>query len=198
MYKLELNDSTFLPHLSCSLELSLSPGEVHTIVGQNGVGKTTLIKKFFDKYSQQFKISLIEQTPLSIFYDRLVGDFKKIFLLACSGSIDEEYFHRLWQAFDLEEREDRMLSALSGGEAQALKLVIGLSKKADLFFLDEPSHALDDFKKKILRIWITDLMNQRKSVLIIEHDLLWLPSGIKVSSLWDFDSTLKWGDQWTI
>src|SRR5699024_791584 len=62
-------------------------------------------------------------------------------------------------------------SSLSGGEVQRLKLASHLQKEGQIYILDEPSfglHSRDN--RKLLRLF-QHLVNNRNSVILIEHNL---------------------------
>ena len=107
-------------------------------------------------------------------------------------------FLLLWKLFGLEEKENRFLSYLSGGESQALKLVLALCKDASIYFLDEPSQFLDPEKKKILYERLEELRLKGKQVLVVEHQQENLPKGWKIQELVFNDYLLKTGTEWTI
>ena len=146
MYKFQLTDPYFLPHSGCDIELSLTPGELVMLVGENGIGKTTLVRRFWEEAS--VSMTLIEQKPLDVFYDRSLKKIKEVFLSSQEGNISGKFFLNLWKRFGLEQKENRLHSSLSGGEGQALKICLGLARESDLYLLDEPSQFLDQSMKK--------------------------------------------------
>lgn len=171
MYNLKVNDPNFLPHCGCDIELTIKAGECAVIVGENGLGKTTLIQHLYEQQNKQ--AVLIEQKPLDLFYDRSLGRVKEIFLTSGSDFLDRDFFDRCWTSLGLNLKHDRFLATLSGGEGQALKICLGLAQKVPILFLDEPSQFLDTHSKVILNELLQGLLEEKKSVLIVEHDLTW-------------------------
>lgn len=171
MYNLEVNDPHFLPHCGCQIQLVLASGEAVFILGENGLGKTTLIHRFYDEHHNH--AALIEQKSLDIFYDRTLGKLKNIFLHSAAHLINPDFFQKCWEVFGLHRKEDRYQSSLSGGEGQALKICLALARNVPLYFLDEPSQFLDVHSKEVLNGLIQELLATGKSLVIIEHDLNW-------------------------
>ena len=60
---------------------------------------------------------------------------------------------------------------LSGGQAQKLAFGILLEQDADIFLLDEPTKAFDEFSKLEVKKLLFDLKNQGKSIIMVSHDL---------------------------
>ena len=193
----EIQDPHFLPHCGCDLQLSLCEGEVLILVGENGIGKSTLMKRLYASLGPEERV-VVEQKTSEYFFDRKLETLKSFFLTGNLSHFNKEAFNELWQAFGLESKEDRFISQLSGGEAQSLKLTLALSKDTVFYLLDEPSQFLDDQRKKTLADYLNKLLEKEKSVLIIEHNQNWLPSGWKVQDLVLRDNTLILGERWTI
>lgn len=194
MLKLNLNDPQFLPHASCDVELLLEVKEALTIIGGNGLGKSTLVHRFYSRH--QDIMAIIEQKSMDQFYNRSLGKLKEIFLNSGDGKIDQDFFNRCWSGFGLDKKEDRMLESLSGGEGQALKICMGLGVQAKIYVLDEPSQYLDESMKKVLSSLLLDLLNREKSVLMVEHDLNWQEFPMKVVELKMSEKKLIKGKEW--
>lgn len=189
----EIRDPSFLPHCGCELQLDLIQGSALVLIGENGIGKSTLLSRL----SQQLPIYervVVEQKTSEYFYDRKLKTLKDFFLEAKLDGFDKNAFDKLWNGLGLNLKEDRQLSQLSGGEAQALKLCLSLCKNTDVYLLDEPSQFLDSERKKILRSFLEELLNNKKSIFVIEHNREWIPSSWKVQSLKIENNVLKLGE----
>jgi ABC-type multidrug transport system ATPase subunit len=194
MYKFELIDPFLLPHCGCNLRLSLASGEVLVLLGDNGLGKTTIMHRFHQQYEAS---AYVEQKPLDFFFERSLSKIKHFFLHSGLAHFNQERFLELWELFRLNEKESRFISQLSGGEAQGLKLCLILSKDCALYFLDEPSQFLDQTRKNALGKILEKMKQQGKSLLIIEHDKDWFPSGWTLQTLEIQNQQISKGPAWT-
>jgi energy-coupling factor transporter ATP-binding protein EcfA2 len=165
-------------------------------VGENGVGKTSLMEHLF--INNQSLVSMIQQSSLNFFYDRQLYQIKDIFLKSQLKSVSLTRFEDYWKLFKLHEKENRLLSSLSGGESQSLKLCLGLSFLKDVYFLDEPSQFLDDFSKSKLSTLLKNLLDDSKSIVMIEHDLNWLKLPSIICPLEIKNNILSKGISWSI
>lgn len=197
MHQLKAISRTFLPHLACEIEVNLRPGELRVLCGENGIGKSTLLRKLYEDYKNQKCIILGDQKPLEFFFDRSLATYKKI-LFGGTTSGDRKIFEKFWKASGLQEKEGRFLSQLSGGESQLLKLISLCSAGGEIYFLDEPGQYLDREKRKLANELLEDLKASGKSILVIEHDYSWLSPGTQITELNIVGDTLKEGKAWTI
>ncbi len=194
--KIELNDPLFLPHCSCEISLVLRPGEGVLFSGENGIGKSTLLNRFHEILKPE-KTAYLPQKELDFFFDRTLGKLKKIFLDANQSQLDSELFETLWSLFQLNLREERKLSQLSGGEAQSLKICLTLSKKADYFLLDEPFQFLDQSRREKLTEFILELQAKLKNIILVEHHLNLPLKEWRTLKLINDQGVLKLGDSWS-
>lgn len=194
--QIEINDPKFLPHAGLRINFELPQGKWLAIAGENGVGKSSLARAVFKKMWGQ-KASYIDQAPLEHFYDRTLDTFKKIILDVRHSTFEPERFNAIWNDFGLSLKENRSLKQLSGGENQALKLTMGLCQECETIILDEPSQYLDQTRKDVLKKWLLHLEREGKTILVIEHDLSWLPSGTKVILLENREGMIQEGKVWT-
>jgi translation initiation factor RLI1 len=189
----EIHDPLFLPHCGCELQVNLNSGEALVLVGENGIGKSTLLNRLANELTVDQRV-VVEQKTSEYFYDRKVGTLKALFLQEKFPQFDQQSFESLWTGLGLNLKEDRLLSQLSGGEAQALKLCLSLSKDTEFYLLDEPSQFLDKQRKQTLMRFLEGLLKKNKSLLIIEHNREWIPTSWRVQTLAIDDNLLKLRD----
>lgn len=81
----------------------------------------------------------------------------------------------------LEERMDNFPSQLSGGEQQRVAIARALAKNPKLLLCDEPTGALDyQTGKQVLKVLQDTCRNQKKTVIVITHNLALTPMGDKI------------------
>ena len=165
-------DFTFYQGISC-------------ILGDNGVGKSTLFRSIlqFQKYRGRitWKGSVLKKKK-SLYRDLtgVVQEAEKQFIRVSLreelqlDSPDSERNQRILQAlryFNLEQALDKSPYQLSGGQQKILQLLTILTSKASVIFLDEPFAGLDDRACHYFCQWIVEESNQGRSFLIISHRL---------------------------
>lgn len=194
MYHFQLVDPHFLPHAGCNIDFSLNEGEITTLIGENGIGKSTLVQRFWQK--REYPMTLVEQKLMDVFYDRKLKTIKELILSSRGDRLSESFFYSLWDRFGLKQKEERFQSTLSGGEGQALKLCLGLSQNAEFYLLDEPSQFLDVNMKKVLSDVLSELVQNKKSILMVEHNYDWLQRPATIIELGLVDDTLSKVKTW--
>ncbi len=147
----------------------LQPGKVTMLAGENGIGKSSLIK--FLKGSQSIYFPncacrFIDQLRLTPLNDVSYQDIKKTLV---------PYRHENLNIYDTLESdcEDficKPIRLLSGGQNQMIKILIATFLGGDIFFLDEPFQFLDSNNQKRLYEIIEFLKSEGKSLCIIEHN----------------------------
>jgi ATP-binding cassette subfamily E protein 1 len=133
-------------------KLKAEPGEIRSgeivgILGPNGIGKTTFVKILAGIEETDDKRKLADLTvsykPQYIAPD-YPGTVQELLM-----SVAKENFTSSWykteiaQPLRLQMLMDRNVMELSGGELQKVAIAACLSRKTDLFLLDEPSAYLD-------------------------------------------------------
>ncbi len=159
-------------------EGSLHKGEVVGILGPNGIGKTTFVKLIagLEKPDQGeapvtpgLEISYKPQY-LSGLYEGVV---EHLLREAASGEFGTSWYRtEILGPLGLEKLLDRDVSELSGGELQKVAIAICLSKKADIYLLDEPSAYLDvEERLAVARVIRRVVETREASALVVEHDV---------------------------
>jgi ATP-binding cassette subfamily E protein 1 len=152
-------------------------GEVIGILGPNGIGKTTFVKilagleESDDK--QKFGELAVSYKPQYI-APEYEGTVQELLM-----SIAKENFMSSWYKTEilgplrLNLLLDRNVMELSGGELQKVAIAACLSRKADLFLLDEPSAYLDvEERLNMARTIRRVIETQNVPAFVVEHDVV--------------------------
>jgi ATP-binding cassette subfamily E protein 1 len=152
-------------------------GEVIGILGPNGIGKTTFVKI----------LAGLEETDDKQKFGELTVSYKPQYIAAeYEGTVQEllmgvakENFTSSWykteilQPLSVNVLLDRNVMELSGGELQKVAVAACLSRKADLFLLDEPSAYLDvEERLNMARTLRRVIEAQNVPAFVVEHDVV--------------------------
>jgi branched-chain amino acid transport system ATP-binding protein len=177
-------------HALKGISLTVDQGEVVTLIGSNGAGKSTTLRTisgitkarhgkviFNGREIQAEQPHLIvgagiAQAPegrhvfarMSVYENLLMGAFSR------TGSFDADV-ERVFGLFPrLKERRTQKAGTLSGGEQQMLAIGRALMAQPHLLLLDEPSMGLSPILTEQIFAIITDIHAQGTTVLLVEQN----------------------------
>src|SRR5450830_876911 len=159
------------------VSLQVRRGEIATVLGSNGAGKTTILKTISGiidprKGSIEFKGSNITaQDPAYIVQQGLshVPEGREVFALL---SVHDNLLMGVYNYFPiLRERANQDAGLLSGGQQQMLSISRALMASPDLILLDEPSLGLSPkLTKEIFEIVVRINRERGTTILLVEQN----------------------------
>ena len=176
-------------HVLQGITLSVSPGEVVTILGRNGMGKTTLMRSIIGftpprRGRVRFKGDDITRWPPYRMVERgmaLVPQGRRVFAsltvrenleVARHGQRGRWTLPRVLELFPrLGDRVQNRGNKLSGGEQQMLAIGRALMTNPDLLLMDEPTEGLAPLLVREVGRVIAELKREGLSILLVEQNL---------------------------
>ena len=168
----EKNKKILVKHIS----LEVKQGEIVTLIGPNGSGKTTTAKmalginKNFEGSVQRYT-SQIGYVPQKVMIDWTlpirVNDFMQL-----TSKINPEEVNEALSFTGVDHLKNKNLNELSGGEFQRVLIARAIAKKPELLVLDEPVQGVD-FKGEISLYELIRSISEKTNcgILLISHDL---------------------------
>ena len=179
---------------------TLEEGSVLGLLGPNGIGKSTimnilsgtLIPNFGDYENPQDNwdevIKYYKGTHLQNYFDKLSnGEIKAILKpqmvdqlpKVVKGKVkdllenvnERDRLDYVCRELQLENVLERKMENLSGGELQRVAIAATVLRDGDFYYFDEPTSWLDVSQRLNAVKVIRSLAEEKKSVLVIEHDL---------------------------
>ncbi len=167
-----------------NFSLKTGKGKIHRsevvgVVGANGIGKSTLVKILAGEYeadngwvTMDAKISYKPQ-HVEAGFDGTVREWLDAELGARWHS--GEFNVNVVKALGVNHLVEQRTTTLSGGELQAVSIVICLGREADLYLLDEPSAHLDaNARMEAAKAIRRTIEGNEKSAFIIDHDVYFI------------------------
>ena len=190
-----ISKSFGMTHALINLSLDLYPGEVHALVGENGAGKSTMIKVMTGIHqptsgeirvdgaarkivgpqaARDLGIAAIYQEPM-VFPDLDVTE--NIFISARSEGLFRRPAQQSRKARELIARigidmdVEQVASGLTLAEQQAVEIARALSEDVRVLIMDEPTASLSAHEAERLRRIATSLAADGVAVVYISHRL---------------------------
>jgi ATP-binding cassette subfamily F protein 3 len=175
------------------INLTVGRGEKIALLGPNGVGKSTLLKRIMGElegdgivnYGHNVQITYFAQNQAENL-DKTKTVFQTVDDIA-EGEIRKSLRTVLGTFLFSGEDVDKQVGVLSGGERTRLALCQLLLSPSNFLILDEPTNHLDIKSKEVLK---EALKNYEGTFIVVSHDREFL-DGL-TNRIWDIeDRTLK-------
>lgn len=178
------------------IDLTISKGEMVSIVGHSGAGKTTLLQIMGTLDKPDSGSVIFDNNDVTKYNDRKLSDFRNknigfvfqfhqllpeftalenvmipaLIAKKTRSSADKEAMHIL-ELMGLTDRKHHKPAELSGGEKQRVAVARALINNPMIVFADEPSGSLDTENKDELHSLFFKLRDElNQTFVIVTHD----------------------------
>ncbi len=176
-------------HVLHGVNMEVGEGEIVSLLGRNGVGRSTTVKAAMGMVnatgSVRFKgqellgLKAFEVAHRGLGYVPENRDVFPTLTVEQNLMLGEKKGHKSrWQMADmyrmfprLKERQHTQAGVLSGGEQQMLTLCRTLMGDPDLIMIDEPTEGLAPKIVELVAQYLQELKNRGISVLLVEQKL---------------------------
>ena len=182
------------PELLKDVSFDIEPGKFVAILGNNGVGKSTLLKclnHILKPDSGQIlldgedllrlshrevaqRVAFVSQgvpdTQLTVHDVVMLG--RRPYMKWGFTEEDHHIVHDAMHRLDIEDMRGRFLNQLSGGEKQKVMLARAMAQQPKVLLLDEPTSALDIQNQYGVLKMVRDIChNDGRAAVVVIHDL---------------------------
>lgn len=177
------------------LSMTVTDGEMVSLLGRNGAGKTTLMRLIPGFLKAPEKSILIDGRPVremslrerasymayipqitrsvfpySVRTSILMGCSNRLSLLQNPGKREEQRVEAVIDLLNIRGIADRNMETISGGERQLVLIARALMQDAGLLILDEPTSFLDYGNQLLVLERVEDLVRQGYSCIYSTHN----------------------------
>ena len=163
------------------INIKIESGKIIGLLGSNASGKTTLIKLINGLLTPTSGSVLINGKKPGIESKKIISYLPEKTYLSMNMKVNEvlRYFKDFYDDFDLSKAEELLkkldigietrLKTMSKGTKEKVQLILVMSRKADLYVLDEPIGGVDPATRDYILDTILNNFNKDASILISTH-----------------------------
>jgi len=164
-----------------NINITIPQGKIIGLLGKNGTGKSTLIKLINDLLTPSSGEILVKSKKVGINSKKIISYLPERTYLDKSWTVNKviKYFEDFYDNFDsnlarkllndLGLDTKQKLSKMSKGMQEKVQLVLVMSRKAELYILDEPLGGVDPATRDYILDTILTNFNEGASVIISTH-----------------------------
>jgi len=164
-----------------NINLTIPKGKIIGLLGKNGTGKSTLIKLINDLLTPDEGTILVNGENIGVSSKKIISYLPERTYLDKTMTVKKviEYFSDFYDNFDpakarkllkdLDLDINQKISKMSRGMQEKVSLVLVMSRRADLYILDEPLGGVDPATRDYILDTILSNFNEGASIIISTH-----------------------------
>lgn len=163
------------------INLSITSGHIVGLLGPNGSGKTTLIKMINGLLTPTFGTLSMCGQPIGVESKKHISYLPDHTYLNMNQRVQDilQYFEDFYENFEKDRAYDMLeklqinptdrLKTMSKGTKEKVQLILVMSRRADLYVLDEPIAGVDPAARDYILDVILSNYDPKASILISTH-----------------------------
>jgi len=177
-------------------QFTLKKGEIHSLIGENGAGKSTMMKllygmfdmdggsitidgqkmkKITPKIAIEMGVGMVHQEfmlvpELTVLENIMLGFEPKKGVMIDFNKANAQVRHYI-ESYGMDVQVNKRVSQISVGEEQRVEIIKILSRGANILILDEPTAVLTPQESRRLFEILDNLKKSGKSIVFISHRL---------------------------
>lgn len=168
-----------------SISFCINEGEIVSVVGRNGCGKTTLLRVLagfleltsgrmtmgYGKKSKKLSIGWVPQFPVLMPNKTIKQNI--ILPIECAGQkVGDKFVAKMIDKYGLREYIDFFPHQVSGGTKQKASIVRALITSPQLLLMDEPFFSIDAYTREIMNVDLAkSLRSEKVTTILVTHSL---------------------------
>ncbi len=164
-----------------NISLEIEPGKIIGLLGPNGSGKTTLIKILSGLLTINNGEVIISGNPVGPKTKKVVSYLPERTYINPHLSVKDmiDFFADFYSDFDAQRAYDMLtrlninyndkIKSMSKGTREKVQLILVMSRKAELYLLDEPIGGVDPAARDYILNTIITNYDEKASVIISTH-----------------------------
>ena len=163
------------------VSFTLKGGKILGLLGKNGAGKTTLIKLINDLLTPSSGEILVNENKIGVESKKVISYLPERPYLNKQMKVKDaiNFFKDFYEDFDANRAYDMLgklginprakFRTLSKGTKEKVQLILVMSRRADLYILDEPIAGVDPAARDYILNTIISNYDENASILISTH-----------------------------
>ena len=164
-----------------NVNIKIESGKIYGLLGPNGSGKTTLIKIINDLLTPSSGEILVKGKKPGIESKKIISYLPERTYLNMNFKVKEllDFFEDFYDNFDRKKAQSLLkklninaedkLKTMSKGTKEKVQLILVMSRKADLYILDEPIGGVDPASRDYILETILSNFDNKSSMIISTH-----------------------------